>query len=42
MIDAIGADQVVRTLESLVIAHGPRFEPCDALREMAESGAKYY
>ena len=42
MIDALGADQVVRTLEGLAAAHGDRFLPCDALREMAEGGAKYY
>ena len=42
MIDSIGAAQVVRTLESLAIAHGSRFEPCEALREMATSDAKYY
>jgi 3-hydroxyacyl-CoA dehydrogenase/enoyl-CoA hydratase/3-hydroxybutyryl-CoA epimerase len=42
MIDALGATQVVRTLEGLVIAHGSRFEPCEALRDMARSGARYY
>jgi 3-hydroxyacyl-CoA dehydrogenase/enoyl-CoA hydratase/3-hydroxybutyryl-CoA epimerase len=42
MIDALGAAQVVRTLESLVVAHGLRFEPCAALSEMALNGTKYY
>jgi 3-hydroxyacyl-CoA dehydrogenase/enoyl-CoA hydratase/3-hydroxybutyryl-CoA epimerase len=42
MIDAIGASQVVKTLESLVMAHGSRFEPCAALREMADRGTRYY
>jgi 3-hydroxyacyl-CoA dehydrogenase/enoyl-CoA hydratase/3-hydroxybutyryl-CoA epimerase len=42
MIDAIGASQVVKTLGSLVMAHGSRFEPCAALREMADRGTRYY
>lgn len=42
MIDALGAAQVVKTLEGLVLAHGSRFEPCEALREMARTGARYY
>ena len=42
MIDALGADQVVRTLQGLVAAHGDRFTPCDALHEMAANGTKYY
>ncbi len=42
MIDSLGATQVVKTLEGLVLAHGTRFEPCEALREMARTGARYY
>lgn len=42
MIDALGAAQVVKTLEALVVAHGDRFAPCEALQEMARTGARYY
>lgn len=41
-IDALGAAEVVRTLEELTSAHGPRFAPAPALTEMARSGARYY
>ena len=42
MIDAIGASQVVKTLEGLAAAHGDRFMPCDALRQMAQQSGRYY
>lgn len=42
MIDAHGAAEVTRTLEALAAKHGPRFEPCEALRRMAQSGGRFY
>jgi 3-hydroxyacyl-CoA dehydrogenase/enoyl-CoA hydratase/3-hydroxybutyryl-CoA epimerase len=41
-IDGMGAEQVVRTLEELAQVHGPRFMPCEPLREHARSGSRYY
>ena len=41
-IDALGPDQVVRTLEELARDHGPRFLPCEPLRQLAQSGSRYY
>jgi 3-hydroxyacyl-CoA dehydrogenase/enoyl-CoA hydratase/3-hydroxybutyryl-CoA epimerase len=41
-IDSLGAAQVVATLEGLASAHGPRFQPCEALVEQAASGGRWY
>ena len=41
-IDALGADAVVRTLEALAAAYGPRLAPAPVLLEMARSGSQYY
>ncbi len=41
-IDALGAGQVVQSLETMVTAHGPRFMPAPVLVEMARAGARYY
>jgi 3-hydroxyacyl-CoA dehydrogenase / enoyl-CoA hydratase / 3-hydroxybutyryl-CoA epimerase len=41
-IDALGAGEVVRTLEALELAYGPRFTPAPALVEMARTGGRYY
>jgi 3-hydroxyacyl-CoA dehydrogenase/enoyl-CoA hydratase/3-hydroxybutyryl-CoA epimerase len=41
-IDSIGAAQVVATLEQLAGAHGPRFQPCEALVELAAKGGRWY
>lgn len=41
-IDTLGAAQVVATLESLAAAHGDRFAPAAALREMAAAGSRFY
>jgi 3-hydroxyacyl-CoA dehydrogenase/enoyl-CoA hydratase/3-hydroxybutyryl-CoA epimerase len=41
-IDSLGAAQVVDTLEGLASAHGPRFQPCEALVEQAASGGRWY
>ncbi|HEX9893098.1 MAG TPA: 3-hydroxyacyl-CoA dehydrogenase NAD-binding domain-containing protein, partial [Gemmatimonadales bacterium] len=41
-IDALGPDQVVKTLEELARTHGSRFAPCDPLVELARSGRRYY
>ena len=41
-IDALGAPAVVATLDELARAHGERFTPCEALRERAERGERYY
>lgn len=42
MIDAIGPEQVARTLESLADAFGDRFRPCPSLVEMAHTSKRYY
>nr|WP_154324698.1 fatty acid oxidation complex subunit alpha FadJ [Pantoea sp. 201603H] len=41
-IDHLGAGCVVNVLESLMHIYGERFAPCEALRRMAETGAKFY
>lgn len=41
-IDSLGAGEVVRTLEALQLAYGPRFAPAPVLVEMARNGARYY
>lgn len=41
-IDALGAGNVVDTLEALATAHGDRFIPADPLVERARLGARYY
>ena len=40
-IDRVGAGEVVRRLDALAAAHGPRFEPARILRQHAKSGAKF-
>jgi len=42
MIDAESAKQAVNVLEGLRLAHGDRFEPCEALVAMARDGTRYY
>lgn len=41
-IDALGAANVVATLEELAQAHGERFAPAEALVERAREGTPYY
>ncbi len=41
-IDSLGAAQVVATLEQLAAAHGPRFQPCQALVEQEAKGGRWY
>jgi 3-hydroxyacyl-CoA dehydrogenase/enoyl-CoA hydratase/3-hydroxybutyryl-CoA epimerase len=41
-IDALGPDQVVKTLEELARVHGSRFTPCEPLVGLARSGGRYY
>jgi 3-hydroxyacyl-CoA dehydrogenase/enoyl-CoA hydratase/3-hydroxybutyryl-CoA epimerase len=41
-IDALGAEAVVRTLESLAAAYGPRFTPAHVLVEIAASGETFH
>jgi len=41
-IDSLGAANVVATLEQLAAAHGPRFQPCQALVEQARGGGTWY
>ncbi|HRP09160.1 MAG TPA: 3-hydroxyacyl-CoA dehydrogenase NAD-binding domain-containing protein, partial [Gemmatimonadales bacterium] len=41
-IDALGAGEVVATLERLVQFHGPRFTPAPVLIEMAGTGGRWY
>ena len=41
-IDTLGAAEVVRTLEGLALAYGPRFTPAPILVEIAESGEKFH
>jgi len=40
--DYLGAGDVVRALEALALAYGPRFTPAPSLLEMARNGAKFY
>jgi 3-hydroxyacyl-CoA dehydrogenase/enoyl-CoA hydratase/3-hydroxybutyryl-CoA epimerase len=41
-LDAMGAAEAVVRLETLVAAHGPRFEPAPVLEEMARTGQRWY
>lgn len=41
-LDDLGAARVVGDLERLAERIGPRFNPCDTLREQARRGAKFY
>ncbi len=41
-IDSLGADHLVSLLKSCEARFGKRFEPCDLLLEMAESGDTFY
>jgi 3-hydroxyacyl-CoA dehydrogenase / enoyl-CoA hydratase / 3-hydroxybutyryl-CoA epimerase len=40
--DTLGANDVVRTLEALVLAYGPRFTPAPVLVECARTGEKFH
>lgn len=40
--DTLGAAEVVRTLEGLALAHGPRFTPAPVLREIARTGERFH
>jgi 3-hydroxyacyl-CoA dehydrogenase/enoyl-CoA hydratase/3-hydroxybutyryl-CoA epimerase len=40
--DTLGAAEVVRTLEGLALAHGPRFTPAPVLREIARTGETFH
>ncbi|HJR35629.1 MAG TPA: fatty acid oxidation complex subunit alpha FadJ [Gemmatimonadales bacterium] len=40
--DTLGAAEVVRILEGLALAHGPRFTPAPVLREIARSGETFH
>ena len=42
LVDALGAAEVVRRLEALARAHGPRFEPAALLRSMAAAGQTFH
>jgi 3-hydroxyacyl-CoA dehydrogenase/enoyl-CoA hydratase/3-hydroxybutyryl-CoA epimerase len=42
LIDDLGAGAVVETLERLQTAHGARFAPAPALKEMAARGERFY
>jgi 3-hydroxyacyl-CoA dehydrogenase/enoyl-CoA hydratase/3-hydroxybutyryl-CoA epimerase len=42
MVDALGAERVVRALEELAQGFGDRFAPCDPLVERARSGERFY
>ncbi len=42
VIDTLGAARVVETLDRLAAAHGPRFAPCDPLRDMARTKGRFY
>ncbi len=42
LMDEIGADQVVETLERLQTAHGARFAPAPILQQMAAGGERFY
>ena len=40
--DDLGAARLVADLERLAERHGPRFAPCEALRDLARRNAKFY
>ncbi len=40
--DDLGAERLVADLEHLAERYGPRFAPCDVLREQASRGTKFY
>ena len=40
--DTLGAAEVVRILEGLALAHGPRFTPAPVLREIARTGETFH
>ena len=40
--DTLGAAEVVRTLEALAPAHGPRFTPAPVLVDCARTGESFY
>ncbi len=40
--DDLGASRLVLELERLTERCGPRFEPCEVLREQAQAGTKFY
>jgi 3-hydroxyacyl-CoA dehydrogenase/enoyl-CoA hydratase/3-hydroxybutyryl-CoA epimerase len=42
LIDDLGPDQVVDTLERLQTAHGARFAPAPVLQQMAARGERFY
>jgi 3-hydroxyacyl-CoA dehydrogenase/enoyl-CoA hydratase/3-hydroxybutyryl-CoA epimerase len=42
LLDSLGPDTVVRTLEDLAVRYGPRFSPAPALVQMAGRGERYY
>ena len=42
LMDDLGADQVVNTLERLQTAHGARFAPAPVLQQMAARGERFY
>jgi 3-hydroxyacyl-CoA dehydrogenase/enoyl-CoA hydratase/3-hydroxybutyryl-CoA epimerase len=39
--DTLGAAKVVKRLDKLAAAHGPRFQPCDSLRARARDGRSF-
>ncbi|MGH7675034.1 MAG: fatty acid oxidation complex subunit alpha FadJ [Gemmatimonadales bacterium] len=41
-LDDLGAARVVSELERLAERHGPRFAPCEVLREQASRGTRFY
>ena len=40
--DTLGAAEVVRILEGLTLADGPRFTPAPVLREIARTGETFH
>jgi 3-hydroxyacyl-CoA dehydrogenase/enoyl-CoA hydratase/3-hydroxybutyryl-CoA epimerase len=40
--DDRGTADIVNILDSLAIKHGPRFKPCDELRERSQSNKRFY
>jgi len=40
--DDLGAARIVGELERLAERYGPRFAPCDVLRDHAQRNAKFY
>jgi len=40
--DSLGLDAVLEAMEALASTYGPRFAPCDTLRQLGSNGGSFY